>query len=121
MEHKWEYMGNLYPLDICDPERFAVLIDALVELSGSISEVKYGNDFHLLAEMMKKNCEVIEIFFDKVFGEEDRVRICGGTRNIINCSNALASFLGYLSDEMAAMNRSGEEIKAQLFERLSAI
>lgn len=121
MEHKWEYMGKLYPLDICDPERFAVLSDALVELSGSISEVKYEKDLHVLAEMMKKNCEVIEIFFDKVFSEEDRVRICGEARNIINCSNALASFLGYLNDEMAAMNRSGEEIKAQLFERLSAI
>lgn len=123
MEHNWEYMGNSYPLDICDPERFEALTGALVELSNSISEVKYssGSDARGIAEMMKKNCEVIENFFDRVFGCEGRARICGATRNIINCSGALASLICYVNAELAAMSESGEEIKARLCERLSAI
>lgn len=115
-------MNSSLPCDVFDPEQFEKIDSALQNLSSSLSSIEYTKERDTtVADKLRKNCEMIENFFDSIFGKDNRDSIFGAERNIMNLSGALASFLCYIDEEICEMTESGEQIKAKLAARLSSI
>ena len=123
MNHIWKYADKEIYCDVFDPDCYEKIDGALKSLSAELSSIEYskGGAKDDIADRLRRNCEVIEGFFDRIFGEDARRTLFDGERNIMTFSGALASFLCYIDGEIAYMAESGEKIKAQLTERLAAL
>ena len=123
MNHIWKFADKEIYCDVFDPDCYERIDGALKSLSSELSHMEYSKDGERgdIADRLRRNCEVIEGFFDRIFGEDARKTLFDGERNIMTFSGALASFLCYIDGEIAYMAESGEKIKAQLTERLAAL
>lgn len=123
MNHIWKFADKEIYCDVFDPDCYERIDGALKNLSSELSHIEYSKDGKRgdIADRLRRNCEVIEGFFDRIFGEDARKTLFDGERNIMTFSGALASFLCYIDGEIAYMAESGEKIKAQLTERLAAL
>ncbi len=126
MNHTWKYGGAELECDVFEPDCYERIDLALKRLSADLSAIEYSSDLSDggikdTAAKLRRNCEVIETFFDGIFGEVSRKRVFGDERNIMTLAGALASFLCYVDGEIKSMTESGEKIKASLAERLAAL
>ncbi len=122
MEHIWNYGGRGYECDILDYDRYSSLADSLDVLLAGLGELeeKAGGDVGKaeVASRLRRNCEIIEDFFASVFGVEAAMDICGGGGNILDYTSALASFFGYITDEINKMKAAGDRVKAEFCSRI---
>jgi hypothetical protein len=127
MKHTWKYGGAELECDVFEPDCYEKIDLALKRLSADLSAIEYSalngdkNSVHDTSAKLRRNCEVIETFFDGIFGTDGRKAALGEERNIMSLAGALASFLCYIDGEIKAMTESGEKIKASLAERLAVL
>ncbi len=122
MEHIWKYGGREYECDILDCDKFAALAGSLEKLLAELGGIEYKAGEAVgkaeVAERLKRNCMIIESFFESVFGGEAAREICGGGANILDYTSALAAFFGYITSEIDLMKAAGERVKAEFCSRI---